>query len=343
MTDTQGQEQSQFNTRADNAGLAIKDQLGRQLSAMTGQQVVLPPSPVAVGNDGQPVGPLPPEGSYARDQMSQHQQQAAQNAQLHAQARQQSPPQAPVLNQPLPPQQEPQEQMSQRAQERIASLIEQLRTQGQENQLLQQQQTASATTAEELQAQLTASRQQMEGLLQEHMEHLEPEVRQQVLGDARIKQAVAESERRILGHVGPRLQDLQLRNDQLEKVRISGTYQGYDPTVHDDLIDHFRKGNPNCSIEQAFRAVATPEELSVHGAGRANAPPPALPPGNGAPHPRYLPNNVQQGQPDPLQQMVADRDRASELARSADPNDQKAATALWHKNLTERLGLNVPG
>ncbi len=341
MTDTQGQEQSEFNTRADNAGLAIKDQLGRQLSAMTGQQVVLPPSPVAVGNDGQPVGPLPPEGSYARDQLTQYQQQAAQNAQLHAQVQQPGLPQAPVLNEPPPPQQEPQEQISQRAQERIASLIEQLRTQGQENQLLQQQQTTSARTVEEVQAQLTASRQQMDGLLQEHMEHLEPEMRQQVLSDARLKQAVAESERRILGQVGPKLQDLQLRNDQLEKVRISGTYQGYDPTVHDDLIDHFRKGNPNCSIEQAFRAVATPEELSVSGVGRANAPPPTVPPGSGALSPRYLPTQAEQQ--DPLTEMRADANRAAELAASSDPNDQKLATALWHKNLSQRLGLDVPG
>lgn len=340
MTDTQGQPSSEFNTRADNAGLAIKDQLGRELSAMTGQQVVLPPSPVAVGDDGQPVGPLPPAGSYARDQISQQQQQAAQNAEMHAHTQQHNPPRATSteLNQPPPPQQEPQEQISQRAQERIATLIEQLRTQGQENQLLQQQQSASATTAEELQAQLTASRQQMEGLLHEHMEHLEPEMRQQVLSDARLKQAVDESERRILGKVGPKLQDLQLRNDQLEKVRISGTYQGYDPGTHDDLIDHFRKGNPNCSIEQAFRAVATPEELSVSGVGRANAPPPTVPPGSGAPSPKYLPNQAEQAG-DPLTEMRADANRAAELAASTDPQDQKAATALWHKNLADRLGL----
>ncbi len=339
MTDTQGQPSSDFNTRADSAGLKIKDQLGRQLSAMTGQQVVLPPSPVAVGADGQLAKPLPAEGTYARNEIDQQQQLAAERAQMQAQAQQTNPPPATAaeLNQTPPPPQEPQEQTSQRAQERIASLIEQLRTQGQANQLLQQQQTASATTAEELQSQLVASRQQMDGLLQEHMEHLEPEVRQQILGDARIKQAVAESERRIIGHLAPQLQDLQVRNDQLEKVRVSGTYDGYDPAVHDELIDHFRKGNPNCSIEQAFRAVATPEELSVSGVGRANAPPPTVPPGNGAVSPRYLPNPAEQV--DPLTQMRADSNRAAELARSTDPNDQKAATALWHKTIAERLGM----
>jgi len=197
------------------------------------------------------------------------------------------------------------------------------------------------TTNEELRAQLTASNQQMQSLMQEHMEHMDPETRQQVLNNAQIAQAVAQAESRILQRVTPQLQELQVSNEQRERVQVSGVYAGYNPQVHDVLIDEFRKGNPNCSIEQAFRAVATPEELSVPGAGPRTAPPPAIAPGSGAPHPRYLPTPTPGN--DPITQMVADRDRAAELARSADPEDQKKATALWHKNLTERLGLNVPG
>ena len=345
MTQFEGQqpEQSAFNSRADSAALRVKEQLGAELSAMTGQQVVLPPSPVAVGADGQPVGQLPPEGSYARQAVEQQQAAAAQNAQhmAHQQAHdpggipnQQGQPQAP------PPQQTP--DTSPRAQERIQDLINQLRSKDQELQTFQQQQAGAATTNEELRAQLTASTQQMQSLMQEHMEHMDPETRAQVLNNAQIAQTVAAAENRILSTVNPQIHQLRTRNDQLEKVRVGSVYQGYDPMVHDQLIDEFRNGNPNCSIEQAFRAVATPEELSGGAVVPRNAPPPTVAPGNGAPAPRYLPTNVQQGQPDPLTQMVADRDRASELARSADPNDQKAATALWHKNLTERLGLNVP-
>jgi hypothetical protein len=344
MTQFEGQqEQSAFNPRADNAALKIKEQLGQELSALTGQQVVIPPSPVAVGADGQPVGQLPPEGSYAREAVEQQQAAAAQSAQQMAHLQAHDPGQIPAQGQPqAPPPQQPQE-TSQRAEQRIQDLINQLRAKDQELQTVQQQQAGAATTLEETRAQLTASTQQMQSLMQEHMEHMDPETRAQVLNNAQIAQTVAAAENRILGQVQPQLQSLQTRNDQLEKVRVGDVYQGYNPMVHDQLIDEFRKGNPNCSIEQAFRAVATPEELSVHGAGRATAPPPAVPPGSGAPTPRYLPTHVQQGQPDPLQQMVADRDRASELARSADPEDQKKATALWHKNLTERLGLNVPG
>lgn len=345
MTDTQGQQEepSAFNARADSAALKVKEQLGAELSALTGQQVVLPPSPVAVGADGQPVGQLPPEGSYAREAVEQQQAAAAQNAQQMAHLQAHDPGGTPTQGQPqAPPPQEPQEP-TQRAQERIQDLINQLRTKDQELQTQQQQQAGAATTLEETRAQLTASQEQMSSLMQEHMEHMDPETRAQVLNNAQIAQTVAAAENRILGQVTPQLKQLQLRNDQLEKVRVGGEYEGYNPMVHDQLIDEFRKGNPNCSIEQAFRAIATPEELSVHGVSRVTAPPPAVPPGSGAPNPKYLPTNVQNQELDPLQQMVADRDRASELARSADPKDQKAATALWHKNLTERLGLNVPG
>jgi len=243
--------------------------------------------------------------------------------------------------QPTPPPPHEPAETSQRAQERIQDLITQLRQKDQELQAATNQQSTAATTNEELRAQLTASQNQMQALMQEHMEHMDPETRQQVLNNAQIAQAVAQAESRILQRVTPQLQELQTGNEQRERVRVASVYQGYDPHVHDVLIDEFRRGNPNCSIEQAFRAVATPEELSAAGAGRANAPPPAVPPGNGAPAPRYLPTPTPGN--DPITQMVADRDRAAELARSADPNDQKAATALWHKNLTERLGLNVPG
>ena len=188
---------------------------------------------------------------------------------------------------------------------------------------------------------MTASTNQMQSLMQEHMEHMDPETRQQVLNNAQIAQAVAQAESRILSRVTPQLQELQTGNEQRERVRVASVYQGYNPQVHDVLIDEFRRGNPNCSVEQAFRAVATHEELSTPGAGPRSAPPPSIAPGNGAPAPRYLPTPTPGN--DPITQMVADRDRAAELARSADPNDQKAATALWHKNLTERLGLNVPG
>ena len=328
MTQFEGQptDQSAFNQRADNAALSLKDQLGRELSARTGQQVVLPPSPVPVGQDGQPVGQLPPEGSYARTAIEQ--QQAAQQQQI--------PQPTPTPGAPVEPAPQPQEPVSQRAQERITSLVSQLRSKDQEYQQLQTAQSQQATTVEELQAQLTAQQNQMQSMLEQNMENLDPETRAQVMADARIRQTVAASEQRILQTVAPQLEALQSRNLQLEKSGLSDTYRGYDPVVHDVLIDTFRRSNPNCSVEQAFRACATPEELAV-GAGRpAPAIPPTIAPGNGAPSPRYMPQQ-QPNQVDPVQQIQDDAARAAELARSTDPADQKAATAMWNKNLADRL------
>lgn len=177
----------------------------------------------------------------------------------------------------------------------------------------------------------------MDGLLTEHMDQLDPEARAQVMADARIQQAVAESEQRILDRVGPQLQVINDRNLQLEKSSLSGTYRGYDPVVHDPLIDEFRRANPNCSVEQAFRACATPEELAVVAGRPAPAAiPPTIAPGTGAPTPRYMPDQAN-NQEDPVQQIKDDAARAAELARSSDPADQKAAAALWSKNLADRV------
>lgn len=337
MTDTQGPQQSVFNQRADNAALMIKDQLGRELSAQTGEQVVFPSTPVPVHADGTPVGGLPPEGSYARQQIEAQQQQLLQQQQAQ-QAQLIYNPNAAGLPQEalLQAQSQPTEQLSQRAQERITSLVTQLRQKDQEYQQLQQTQAQQATTVEELRAQLTAQRNQMENVLEQHMESLDPEARAAIMNDARIRQTVAQSEQRILQTVAPQLEALQQRNIQLEKIGLSGTYPGYNPVTHDSLIDDFRQRNPNCSVEQAFRACATPEELAVGGVRQANVPPPPMPPGSGSITPRYVP---QQGvnQPSPVEQIRIDAARAAELARSTNPEDQKAATRLWNKNIADRL------
>lgn len=344
MTQFEGQQPTQpssaFNQRADNAALRLKDQLGQEISARTGEEVVLPPTPVPVNDEGNPVGAPPPEGSYARqaydqaqqDQALEYQRQAAQKAYDPSV----QPPQDPSQNPPQPP-----EQPSQRAQERITSLVSQLRTKDQEFQQLQESQGQQSTTVAELQSKLKAQDDMMNQMLQQNMESLDPETRQQVMSDARIGQAVAASEQRILQSVGPQLQALQERNHQLEKGRLSGRYSGYDPGVHDVLIDEFRRANPNCSVEQAFRACATAEELAVGGHRPANPPPPALAPGNGSTAPRYIPTPTEQV--DPVQQIRADAAKAAELARSSDPEDQKRATAMWNKNLSDRLGMSSPG
>lgn len=348
MTDTQGQQpdQSAFNQRSDSAALALKGDISRQLTALTGQQVALPSVQVPVNEQGQPVTPdqVPPEGSYARQQWEQQRAARAQSDALAAHQRATHPqgydPQGHGAAQPEQ-QQEP-EQTSQRAQERISTLVSQLRQKDQDYQSLESQLKQRDATAQELQAQLQAAQQHTQQLMEQHLENLDPETRAQVLMDARLRQAVTQSEQRILRALQPQLQVLQKRHEQTERGNLAGVYQGYDPMTHDHLIDEFRRHNPNCSIEQAFRAVATPEELSVGGARPANPPPPAVPPGNGAATPRYLPQQPQ-GQQDPVEQMRHDAAEAAKLARSLDPEDQKRAMALFDQNLRDRLGGSLPG
>lgn len=305
----------------------------------------LPSVQVPVNEQGQPITPeqVPPTGSYARQEWEQQRAARAQSDAL-AQHQRATHPQGYAPGgqaAPADQQHEQHEQISQRAQERISSLVSQLRQKDQDYQQMEQTLQQRDANAQQLQAQLAAAQQQMQSLMQEHLEHLDPETRSAVLTDARIRQAVAQSEQRILQAMQPQLRSLLHRNEQQEKVNLGARYTGYDPMTHDHLIDEFRRQNPNCSIEQAFRAVATPEELSVGGARPANPPPPAVPPGNGATMPRYLPQ--QSAQPDPVEQMRQDAAEAAKLARSLDPEDQKRATALFHKNISERLGMSLPG
>ena len=176
---------SAFNQRADTAALRLKDQLGQEISARTGEQVVLPPTPVPVNEEGNPVGAPPPEGSYARQAFDQAQEAQALEYQRQVAQQAYDPSVQPNQAPPQDPSQQP-EQVSQRTQERITSLVSQLRTKDQEFQQLQQQQSQSATTVEELQSQLTAQKQMMDQMLQQNLESLDPETRQQVMTDARL-------------------------------------------------------------------------------------------------------------------------------------------------------------
>ena len=106
------EETSQFNQRADNAALALKEQLSKE------RGVEIPERKVEVGPDGQPPKPPPPEGSYARQAYDlARAAQAAQATQMMQQQGQQPPAgtqeqaldgsQAPPLPQQAPPPQDP--------------------------------------------------------------------------------------------------------------------------------------------------------------------------------------------------------------------------------------------
>jgi len=328
-----GQEQRQqtptsaFNERADTAASALKGELSKKLG------IDLPERKVEVGPDGKPPRPLPPEGSYARQAIDEQ----------RTQARSQRPPEREPDQESLPASGEPEEQtsrepdgVSDRAQHRISELVALLREKDRE---LQQVQAASTASQQELLERMEAMQGQYETLVKQNLDNLDPETRVEVLTSAAIQEAVQKSEQKILATLTPHLQRLQQRDAQWELERVAQRYPGFDAAEHVPLIQAFRERNPNCSIEQAFRAVATPEEI----AGRQSVPSPAVPPTvapGGNHQPRYMPDESQKS--DPVREMQEEAAMARDLARSSDPAKRKQAQALFAKNIADRLAGRLP-
>jgi len=331
------QPQSQFTARADNAALKLRQRLQQE-----GRQVA-DNAPVAVGPDGKPPAPPPPEGSY----MSQIvQQQRAEDAhvlgdQPVAGTTEQmiDGSQAPPLAQGAQPTPEPgQEQLSDNAQRRIRELIAELKAKEQENQQLLDLGRKQGETLAQMQQRMEMLSRQHEQLVQSNLEHLDPETRLQVMQDARIQEALSGMEQRIVSKLAPRLESIEKNNVQAEMMRLGEDYPAFDIQIHGPLIDMFRGKNPHCSIEQAFRAIAEPHELMSRSVASAAAVPPVVPPGNMGQRPRYQPEPQAQ-QSDPEAELVEEAQRLKALRASSDPSEQKAGMNLVHEHLKRRLGL----
>lgn len=334
---TPQQNNTQFNARADQAALALKGGMRDR----NGQP--LQPRQVQVDANGQPARPLPPEGSYARQAIER--QRAAAAARMNPQDDAgQLPPDAGAPPQPqgLPPQnQEPLvAPESPNVQRRFSELSSLLRQKDQEL----QQALARSRQLEESQAQtqarLAAIEQNYNQMVNQNLDALDPDTRMQVLQDARIQEALAGLESRIMGRISPVLDGVRQRTLQADLTRLAERYPGFSAEIHLPLIEMFREKNPNCSVEQAFRAVAEPEELGVGQARAPAIPPIAVPtPGNGAP--RYVPT------PDPNkltpeQEIEQDRQRAFALARSEKPEDRRQAGRAMDELLRRKLDGRLP-
>jgi hypothetical protein len=303
----------------------------------------LQPRSVPVDADGQPARPLPPEGSYARQQIEA--QRAAAAARMN--------PQQPVPTQPAaqngqpqgqPPQQPnaepPAQDASPNAQRRFSELTATLR---QREQALQQAEARSRQLEEshaQLQARLQSVEEGYKKVIGQNLESLDPETRAAVMQDARMTELVAGIESRLLQRIDPMLKSVRDRAAQDDLSRLATKYPGFRLDTHLELIEIFREKNPNCSIEQAFRAVAEPEELALNQDRAPAIPPIAMPsPGNAAP--RYVP------QPDPKQltpeqEVELDRQRAFKLARSTDTLDRRDAGRAMDQLLRSKLAARLP-
>lgn len=217
--------------------------------------------------------------------------------------------------------------------------MSQLRQKDQELQLAVENGKKATETATQFQSRLAALEQQHAQMLQANLDHLDPDTRMQVMQDARMSQRLDEFEGRILSKIQPQLQNLETQASRNEMQALGDKYPAFDLQIHGKLIDMFRGKNPHCSIEQAFRAVAEPEELVTRQAARARAVPPIIPPGNGElAAARFAPTPETQRQPTPQDELVEEARRIAELRRSTDPAKQKEGMQLLDRHLARRLG-----
>jgi hypothetical protein len=299
-------------------------------------------APVEVDKDGKPPAPLPPQGSYVRQALE-----------LDRRAHQQPIGDQPVAGTPdqaldgsMAPRLDPQRQPppataaddSPRAQQRIQELVGQLRQRDQELQVALESGKKASETAQQFQTRLASLEQQHTQMLQANLDHLDPDTRMQVMQDARMSQRLDEFQQQILAKIQPQLRTLETQAARNEMQALSDRYPAFDLQIHGNLIDMFRGKNPHCSIEQAFRAVAEPEELITRNAARAQAVPLILPPGNGElAAARYAPSN-DRNKLQPEDELVEESRRIAALRRDTDPAKQKEGMRLLDQHLKRRLG-----
>lgn len=174
-------------------------------------------------------------------------------------------------------------------------------------------------------------------MLQANLDSLDPDTRGQIMMDARIAERFDMLERRILGRIQPQLQQLETADQRREMQALAEVYPAFDIQIHGPLIDMFRGKNPNCTIEQAYRAIAEADELVTRNAARAAAIPPVPPPGNGSlGNVRYAVQPEQTS--DPAAEMRDETARMAKLRASSDPREQKQGLAAVDDLLRRKLG-----
>ena len=143
----------------------------------------------------------------------------------------------------------------------------------------------------------------------------------------------------MVGEIMPHIQGLEQKSQHQEMLDLGGTFPAFDIVIHGHLIESYRAKNPYSTIEQAFKAIATPNELTTRQTAVANAVPPVVQPGNGSLQPRYMP----EPKTDPEDELRAEARAIHELARSADPMDRRDLARRQSQHLAKRLSSFLPG
>lgn len=308
----------------------------------------LEPRTVQVDGDGRPVQE-PPPGSYAAmaraQAQAQRQAQAAQPPEVPPQqpepavAPPQEPPAAPPPEVQTPPAAEP--QFTPNVQQRFSELTQARRAAEQLAQQREAELAAERARAAQLQQQLEAAQAERQRELQTQLDQLDPETRAQVMADARMMELEQSLERRLLERVAPTLQELQRSTEAQHLAALASRYPAFNVEVHKPLIDLFRQHNPKATMEQAWKAVAEPEELQFGPPPAPASPPPTV---TRAQAQTGTPRNVPPPPPeDPEKQMREDARRIRELMASGNPDDRLAGQRLVEQNLRQRLSARFNG
>lgn len=273
-------------------------------------------------------------------QMAQQAQQQPQTMPVNGQ-HQQVPPQQvaqQVTQQPL--QQVPAQpqntgpDLSDRANERFSRLSEQLRTKDEELQRLQQQVRERESSEAQIKQQMQEMQQQFQQVMQQNMDDLDPETRAEILQRIRMQELAKELKSNIMSEIKPALQQFESYKVENDLEKLSRKYPAFDVDVHGEAINVVRKQNPNLSYEQAFRVIATPEELGMRSTGPAQAAvPPIVAPAGGLNQPRYVPEPAVDHEKDMREEAAMIRT----LMESKDPIDHRKGQRLVEKNLYDRL------
>lgn len=344
MAGQQQQQPSQFNTRSDRAAQALRQQL-RQRGAEISES-----GAVEVTENGQTPPQMPPEGSYARQAIETQRRTAQQRqtpqdtvddgeidmaaqdpqATLRSDAARSAPGDTSSGEAVLSP----------NAQRRISQLTEDLRRKESELQQALDAAKTNKSSLETLSGQMEALQSQHRQLLEQSLANMDPDTRAQVLLDGRLAEAIAASEKRLMDQILPHLGRLDRQSADAEMRQLASRYPGFDMEVHAPLIDMFRRQNPKCTVEQAFRAIAEPEELQMAPQVRASPVPPVTTPGNGRVRSRWEEQQKQQSRPE--DELVEDARRVRKLMESTDPGDKAVRDRFVHEHLTKRLDRILP-
>lgn len=291
----------------------------------------LPATPVDVGTDGREIQE-PPKGSYAAQELTR-QQEWIERQRIDQAAAAVPPEVVPPVDptQPVNPNGE-----DGRDQGSINARFQQLTQRNRESETARQEAEQKLVderaVIEREREDFARQRQGYEQAMAEHLDDLPPEERARIVTDARHQELAARTRDEITSELLPQIRDLQADRQYRELMALADKYPGFDNEVHGPLIADFMGKNHACSIESAFRAVATNDEIGLQPVSRPRIPTAVPVRGtNGSEMIAPAP------QPDPQDNLREEARKLHELAHSRDPKDQREHARLMQEHLGRRL------